>query len=237
MVAVSIPQPRHRTPYLRERDFRGLRQTLVELREVAPPRGVAPLRWVLWTSLPVTNLDVALAIAKIYEQRWLIEELHKAMKTGCQLEDRQYESAHCLEGVAGITSVLAVRLLCSKQLARSAPQTPAAETAAPRGEAWPRMLETLRQRPLPTVPRSRLHPPPGRPRRLPDAQGDAANPAGSPSGAAHKDSPSPSKPKPRSRENVGHDKVASTGAAQRREASRYASPHHSSPMQSARRRI
>ena len=96
----------------------------------------------------MTNLDVALAIAKIYEQRWLIEELHKAMKTGCQLEDRQYESAHCLEGVAGITSVLAVRLLALKQLARSAPQTPAAD-AVPR--EWLRMLETLRQRPLPTI--------------------------------------------------------------------------------------
>ena len=106
------------------------------------------MRWVLWTSLPVTNLDVALAIAKIYEQRWLIEELHKAMKTGCQLEDRQYESAHCLEGVAGITSVLAVRLLALKQLARSAPQTPAAD-AVPR--EWLRMLETLRKRPLPTI--------------------------------------------------------------------------------------
>ncbi len=148
VVAVSIPQPRHRTPYLRERDFRGLRQTLVELREVAPPRGVAPLRWVLWTSLPVTTLDEALAIAKIYEQRWLIEELHKAMKTGCQLEDRQYESAHCLEGVAGITSVLAVRLLALKQLARSAPQTPAADVVP---KEWLRMLEILRKRPLPTV--------------------------------------------------------------------------------------
>ncbi len=98
--------------------------------------------------LPVTNLDEALAVAAIYEQRWLIEELHKAMKTGCQLEDRQYESAHRLEGVAGMTSVLAVRLLALKQLARLAPQTPAADVV-PR--EWLRMLETLRQRRLPTV--------------------------------------------------------------------------------------
>lgn len=148
VVKVSIPQPRHRTPYLREVDFRGLQQTLVELREVHPPRGVSPLRWVLWTSQPVTTLDEALAIGAIYEQRWLIEELHKAMKTGCQLEDRQYESSHCLEGVAGMTSVLAVRLLALKQLARAAPETPAANVV-PR--EWLRMLETLRKRSLPTV--------------------------------------------------------------------------------------
>lgn len=70
------------------------------------------------------------------------------MKTGCQLEDRQYESAHSLEGVAGITSVLAVRLLALKQLARSAPDTPAANVVP---HEWLRMLETLRKRPLPTV--------------------------------------------------------------------------------------
>lgn len=148
VVEVSLPQPRRRTPYLRELDFRELRQTLVELREADPPRGVSPLRWVLWTSLPVTNQDEALAIGAIYEQRWLIEELHKAMKTGCQLEDRQYESSHCLEGVAGMTSVLAVRLLALKQLARAAPETPAAYVV-PR--EWLRMLEILRKRPLPTV--------------------------------------------------------------------------------------
>ncbi|MFO0886348.1 MAG: IS4 family transposase [Pirellulales bacterium] len=148
VVEVSIPQPRNRTPYLRDRDFRGLRQTLVELREVRPPQGVTPLRWVLWTSLPVATLRDALDIAAIYEQRWLIEELHKAMKTGCQLEDRQYESAHSLEGVAGITSVLAVRLLALKQLARSAPDTPASNVVP---HEWLRMLETLRKRPLPTV--------------------------------------------------------------------------------------
>lgn len=147
-VEVSIPQPRRRTPYLRKLDFRGLRQTLVELREVRPRRGTVPLRWVLWTSLPVATPDEALAVAAIYEQRWRIEELHKAMKTGCQLEDRQYESAHCLEAIAGIVSVLAVRLLTLQQLARSAPKTPAADVVP---AEWLIMAETLRNRPLPTV--------------------------------------------------------------------------------------
>ena len=47
-----------------------------------------------------------------------------------------------------MTSVLAVRLLALKQLARAAPETPAAKVV-PR--EWLRMLETLRKRPLPTV--------------------------------------------------------------------------------------
>ena len=148
VVDVSIPQPRRRTPYLRTLDFRELRQTLVEVREVRSRRGTTPLHWLLWTSLPVATLDDALAVSGMYEQRWLIEELHKAMKTGCQLESRQYESAHCLEAIAGMTSVLAVRLLALKQLARSAPQTPA-RTVVP--AEWLTLVELLRQRRLPTV--------------------------------------------------------------------------------------
>lgn len=143
-----IPQPRRRTPYLRTLDFRGLTQTLVEVREVDVPRGVAPLRWVLWTSLQVRTLADAMEVVSYYAQRWLIEEFHKAIKTGCQLETRQYESAHCLEGVAGIVSVLAARLLMLKQAARAAPETPAADVV-PR--EWLRMLETLRKRTLPTL--------------------------------------------------------------------------------------
>jgi hypothetical protein len=83
-----------------------------------------------------------------HEHRRLVEAWHKAMKTGCQLEARQYESAHGLEAHAGMTGILAVRLLALRQPARSAPETPASQVVP---QAWPRMLETLRKRKLPTV--------------------------------------------------------------------------------------
>ena len=82
---------------------------------------------------------------KHYEQRWLVEDLHKATKTGCQLQARQYKSAHRVEALAGITSVLAVRLLALRQVSRSAPQTPAAQVVM---RAWLRMLERLQRREL-----------------------------------------------------------------------------------------
>jgi hypothetical protein len=147
-VAVSIPQPRRRTPYLRKLDYRSLAQTLVEVREVDVPAGETPLRWVLWTSLPVETLEDARKVVEYYERRWLIEEFHKAIKTGCELESRQYQTSHGLEGVAGMVSVLAVRLLQLKQVALSAPETPATEMVP--GE-WLRVVETLQQRKLSTV--------------------------------------------------------------------------------------
>lgn len=145
---VSIPQPRRRTPYLRSIQFRGLQQTLVEIREINPAKGTTPLRWVLWTPLAVHALEDALTVIHYYEQRWLIEEFHKAIKTGCQFESRQYQTSHCLEGLAGMTSVLAVRLLMMKQLAKTAPDTPAKHVIP---KEWLRVLEILRRRELPTV--------------------------------------------------------------------------------------
>jgi hypothetical protein len=35
---------------------------------------------------PVTTLEDALRVVGFYQQRWLIEEFHKALKTGCRLE-------------------------------------------------------------------------------------------------------------------------------------------------------
>lgn len=83
-----------------------------------------------------------------YEKRWLIEEFHKALKTGCRLESRQYRTAQALEAAAGLSSVLAVRLVQLKTVARTAPETPA-EGLVPK--AWLEMLAALRKRPIVTV--------------------------------------------------------------------------------------
>lgn len=139
---VRMPRPQRVTPYLKEIGFESITQWVVEAREVNPPDGVEPLRWVLWTSLPVTTFEQAWSVIEYYEQRWVVEEYHKALKTGCQLESRQYATAGRLEAVAGMTSVLAVRLVQLKTAARSQPDLPA-ERAVPR--AWLDMLRALRK--------------------------------------------------------------------------------------------
>ena len=85
----------------------------------------------LWTSLPVTSFAEAWQIIEHYERRWLIEEFHKAIKTGCRLEARQFMKAHRLEAVASFTCVLAVRLLQLKTVATTSPDLPAAQVVAP----------------------------------------------------------------------------------------------------------
>lgn len=145
---VTLRRPKRRTPYLRRIDFQELTQWVVEVRETHPPKGVARLHWVLWTSLPINNLDDALQVISDYERRWLIEEFHKALKTGCRLEDRQYEEATSLEAVAGMACVLAVRLVQLKTIATSQPELPAAGIVP---KIWLKMLSALRKKKLTTV--------------------------------------------------------------------------------------
>ncbi|MHA3770806.1 transposase [Verrucomicrobiota bacterium sgz303538] len=83
-----------------------------------------PLHWVLLTSLPADTLLKALEVVVIYRERWLIENYHKALKSGTGVERFQLESADALESVIGIVAVIAVRLLGLQLLAAKAPQAP-----------------------------------------------------------------------------------------------------------------
>ena len=142
-VQATIRKPKRMTPWLKSVEFTEMTQWVVEAREVNPPKGTTALRWVLWTSLPSASFAGAWQAIEYYEKRWLIEEYHKAIKTGCRLESRQYQSAARLEAVAGIISVLAVRLLQMKILARTEPNLPA-EKVVPK--QWLKMLRALRKR-------------------------------------------------------------------------------------------
>lgn len=82
------------------------------------------LHWVLLTSLPAGTLLEALEVVAIYRERWLIEDYHKALKSGTGVERFQLGSADALESVIAIVAVLAARLLGLQLLAAKAPQTP-----------------------------------------------------------------------------------------------------------------
>lgn len=142
------PRSKRRTALQRKRQFTGVEQWVVEAREIDPPQGVSPVRWVLWSSRPVETFADAWRILADYERRWLIEEFHKALKTGCRVEARQHQTAKRLEVMTGLCSVIAVRLVQLKTLARTAPHTPA-DRVVPR--VWLDMLRALRRKPIATV--------------------------------------------------------------------------------------
>ena len=86
---VKIPLPQHVSPWVRELNPSPIAMNVIEVVEVNAPQGIEPIRWVLLTSLPVVNFKDAWTMIGYYELRWLVEEYHKALKTGCRTESRQ----------------------------------------------------------------------------------------------------------------------------------------------------
>jgi hypothetical protein len=143
--SATMPRPAQVSHWVQRCGIREIAMRVVEAREVDPPPGVPPTRWVLWTAEDVRGFEGAWRVLEHYERRPTIEDWHKAVKTGCRLESRQYETAARLEAVTGVLSVLAVRLLQLKTVARHEPERPAAEVVP---KPWIKMLQHLRKRPL-----------------------------------------------------------------------------------------
>jgi hypothetical protein len=91
---------------------------VVQALEENPPAGVEPVAWVLATSLPITSRSQIESVIDGYCARWLIEELHKALKTGCMFEKRQLESFESITSLLALCYPIACELLRVRWRAR-----------------------------------------------------------------------------------------------------------------------
>jgi hypothetical protein len=93
---------------------------VVRAWESNPPAGNEPLEWFLLTNSPVTTVVTARQLISWYECRWVIEEYHKAQKTGCSIEDLQFTHTARLEPMIAILSIVALTLLNLRDASRHA---------------------------------------------------------------------------------------------------------------------
>ncbi len=100
---------------------------VVEAREIGTPTGDEPIHWILLTSLPAGTRAEARRIVARYSKRWLIEEYHKALKTGAGIEQSELETADRIRALLGVLAIVAVRLLHVKLQARTHPEKPVTE--------------------------------------------------------------------------------------------------------------
>jgi hypothetical protein len=96
----------------------------VEVREIGAPAGQEPVYWMLLTDLPIDSEHDVWKIVAIYRRRWLIEEYHKALKTGVGMEKSQLTEVRKLMALAGILSVVCMWLLDLKLEARAKVDVP-----------------------------------------------------------------------------------------------------------------
>jgi hypothetical protein len=98
---------------------------VVDARE--PGNHSGALHWRLITNLETSQVSQAQECVQMYAVRWQIEEFHRVLKSGCQTEDRQLETAEALLKVLMLDMVVAWRVLELNRLARTSPETAAAE--------------------------------------------------------------------------------------------------------------
>jgi len=97
----------------------------VWVQEVDAPKGVEPLDWMLLTDLPVENFAQAWEKVQYYRRRWGQEEWHRALKSGCGAERREFTTVEHLQRALAFELILAWRVLLLVKLGRQLPALPA----------------------------------------------------------------------------------------------------------------
>ena len=94
---------------------------LVLVEEVEPPEGCDPIRWLLVTTLPVATVDDVKQVVAIYCLRWQIEVYFRTLKSGCRVEQRQFETLRRVENSLAVYSIIAWRVMYLCRLGRECP--------------------------------------------------------------------------------------------------------------------
>jgi hypothetical protein len=116
-------------------------------QEQQAPEGVKPLEWLLLSTLPVTSFAQALEKLMWYTRRWGIEVLHRTLKSGCRIEQRQLGQADRLEACLAIDLVVAWRIYHLHKLGREHPE--AACTLYFEDAEWKALMMFTTQNPVP----------------------------------------------------------------------------------------
>ena len=116
-------------------------------QEQETPPGAKPLEWLLLTTLSVASFEQALERLMWYARRWGIEVLHRTLKSGCRIEQRQLGQADRLEACLAIDLVVAWRIYYLNKLGREVPEAPC--TVYFEAAEWKALMVFTTQNPVP----------------------------------------------------------------------------------------
>ncbi len=98
---------------------------MIHVAEEKAPPGAKPIEWFLLTTKPIVSPEEAEQCLAWYCLRWRIEDWHRVLKSGCQIEELQHKTAERLKRVIAINAVVAWRLMLMTLLGREVPDLPA----------------------------------------------------------------------------------------------------------------
>jgi Transposase Tn5 dimerisation domain/Transposase DNA-binding len=120
------------------------------VREENPPAGEEPIEWLLVTSLPIATFQEVCTVIGYYCCRWEIEVYFRVLKSGCKIEDLQFEREDRLQVCLAMYLIVAWRVLYVLKLGRDCPEM---SCAAIFSEAeWKSVYVIANQEPAPPTP-------------------------------------------------------------------------------------
>jgi len=123
-VTVQASRVTLRAPARRGVQLPDVEVNAILVREVNAPQGEEPIEWLLLTSLPIdSSADICLVI-QYYCCRWQIEIYFRVLKSGCKVEERQFESAERYKACLTCYMIIAWRVLYVMMLGRTCPDMP-----------------------------------------------------------------------------------------------------------------
>ena len=96
----------------------------VYVREENPPVHAKPIEWLRLTTDEVETASQAAEMVAFYSRRWRIEEWHRILKSGCQVEEHQHQTGERLKRAIALDVVLAWRIQLLVLLGRQVPELP-----------------------------------------------------------------------------------------------------------------
>lgn len=95
---------------------------IIHVCEEDPPAGVRPVEWFLLTTIELASAEQALRCIEWYCLRWRIEDWHRVLKSGCNIEELGHKSAERLGRAVAMHAVIAWRIMLMTLLGREAPE-------------------------------------------------------------------------------------------------------------------
>lgn len=113
-----------KSPFRKGKKMSNVQVNTVLVREANPPDDEDPVEWLLVTSLSVENIEDVFKVIDYYCCRWQIEIYFRVLKSGCRVEDRQFETKERFTACMALYMVVAWRVMYTLMIGRNCPEIP-----------------------------------------------------------------------------------------------------------------
>ena len=141
-----------RPPYRQGCKLPEVTLNVVLAEEPHPPEDATPIQWLLVTTLPIDDPEQVQQIISYYSTRWQIEIYFRTLKSGCRIENRQFETLDRLLNCLAVYSIIAWKIMYLCRLGREFPDLDYEIIFEP--SEWKSAYMTVRQEDPPSDPPS-----------------------------------------------------------------------------------